>query len=105
MEALESITFPASMTKFWYSAVLRCRSLKYVVFLADDPATAVYPATLGKKVDWYVPDNMVDHVKALIADKKVDAKAAKPLSKLIGGKPAPTKNAPAKKTPAKKVQA
>lgn len=106
-ETLESMTFPASMTTYQIATsgwsrtvtsgtVVRCKNLKHVVFLADDPATAVYPKMLGKKVDWYVPDPMVAHVKTLLAEKKVDAKAIKPLSKLTGGE--------AKKAPAPKKQ-
>lgn len=87
IDTLETITFPASITTYESNPVYRCKNLKYVIFLADNPEKAVYPETLGKKVDWYVPDNMVDHVKGLISQKKVDAKSAKPLSKLTGVKP------------------
>ncbi len=108
-EALETITFPASPVKYSGQPILRCKSLKYVIFPADDPATATYPEVLGKKVDWYVPDNMVPHVKVLISEKKVDAKSAKPLSKLSGYMPVKTAEekqatAPQKKSVAKKKQ-
>ena len=57
--------------------------------IADDPATAVYPHKLGKKVNWYVPDHMVPHVEAYIEKVKdqyalpdgIGAKEVKPLSK------------------------
>ncbi len=111
---LESVTFPASMTHFGFSVdkwgdtktpFVRCKNLKQVIFLADDPATAVYPAALGKLCDWYVPDNMVDHVKAFIEKAKTEypevkgigAKSVKPLSKLKGGAPEPKKKAAPKK--------
>lgn len=87
-ESLETITFPSSPVKYNGSPVLRCKNLKYVIFPADDPATATYPTVLGKRVDWYVPDNMSAHVKELIKDKKVDAKSVKSISKLPGYEPA-----------------
>lgn len=98
---LETITFPASMKRYgndadlerfgnFYPPVANCRNLKYVVFLSEDPATAVYPIALGKMCDWYVPDSMVAHVKEFIKKTKeehpylkgVGAKSVKPLSKL-----------------------
>lgn len=114
IETLECVTFPASMTDYgfressWGNPItpfVRCKNLKYVVFLADDPATAVYPVALGKMCDWYVPDNMVEHVKAFIEKAKADypevkgvgAKSVKPLSKLTGGKPEAKKKTAAKK--------
>lgn len=114
IETLDSVTFPASMTDYGFgknmwgnmsTPFVRCKNLKYVVFLADDPATAVYPVALGKLCDWYVPDNMVEHAKAFIEKAKADnpdvkgvgAKSVKPLSKLTGGKPEAKKKAPAKK--------
>ncbi|MDE5758927.1 MAG: leucine-rich repeat domain-containing protein, partial [Allobaculum sp.] len=113
---IESVTFPASMTDYGFSPsdwgnpitpFVRCKNLKYVVFLADEPEKAVYPVALGKLCDWYVPDHMVDHVKAFIEKAKADyskvkgvgAKNVKPLSKLKGGV---TASAPKKKTAAKK---
>lgn len=114
IETLESVTFPASTTDFGFKVdswgdvttpFVRCKNLKQVIFLADDPATAAYPVALGKLCDWYVPDHMVDHVKAFIDKAKAEypkvkgigAKSVKPLSKLKGGAPEPKKKAPAKK--------
>lgn len=114
IETLESVTFPASMTDFGFSInqwdetttpFVRCKNLKQFIFLADDPASAVYPIALGKMADWYVADNMVEHVKAFIEKAKAEnpkvkgigAKSVKPLSKLKGGAPQPKKATPAKK--------
>lgn len=118
-DKIESITFPMGEVKYGEKLVDRCKNLKYVVFPAEEVSKASYPSVLGKKVDWYVPDNMVAHVKQLIKDKKVDAKNAKPLSKLAGYSPVikadeqpvnttaptPSKSAPAKKkaTPKKQI--
>ena len=99
IETLENLIFPASMRDYGFeedmwgnieTPVVRCKNLKYVVFLSDDPTTAVYPIVLGKLCDWYVPDNMVDFVKSFIEKAKaehpkakgVGAKNVKPLSKL-----------------------
>lgn len=89
MDYLESVTFPASMTNYGNKPFVRCKKLKEVVFLADDPDTAVYPRKLGKMVNWYVPDHMVEFVEAYIEKVKseyalpdgIGAKAVKPLSK------------------------
>lgn len=108
---LESLTFPASMKDYGTSPIVRCKNLKYVVFLSEDPATAVYPLTLGKLCDWYVPDSMVDHVDAFVEKVKADkshikgvgAKSVKSLSKLKGAASAESKKkTPGKKAPAKK---
>lgn len=84
--SLESITFPETMTEFWedyYDEFFTdCKSLKYLVFLADNPDSAVYPKTSAKKVDWYVPDHMVGHVTQLLSKNMVKARSVKPLSKL-----------------------
>lgn len=104
-ETLESLTFPASMREYGDNIVVRCKNLKKVIFLADDPATAVYPVMLGKKVDWFVPDNMVAHVKAYIERLKTEhpelksagASAVKPLSKLNSAKKTVSKDSIAKR--------
>lgn len=114
ISTLESITFPASITDWGFGVndwgntttpIVRCKNLKNVILLAEDPATATYPVALGKLCDWYVPDHMVDHVKAFIEKAKADypkvkgvgAKSVKPLSKLKGGAPETKKKAASKK--------
>lgn len=103
IETLEFIIFPASMVDYgskidesWKeiqsTPLIRCKNLKHVVFLADDPAKAVYPPALGKLCDWYVPDHMVDHVTSVLDEfknkyagiKGIGAKQALPLSSLKG---------------------
>lgn len=83
IKTLEFVIFPASLQNFADDKIFEyCRDLKYVVFLTDSPETAVYPSNLGKKVDWYVPDNMVQFAKEFVEQNGKCAKSVKPLSKL-----------------------
>ena len=103
IETLEFIIFPASMVDYatkiderWKeiqsTPLIRCKNLKYVVFLADDQAKAFYPPALGKLCDWYVPDHMVDHVTSVLHEftnkyagiKGIGANKVLPLSSLKG---------------------